>query len=89
MSYKQQICAINILTVNVCGIKFKLLLKEFNELIMKYDIICMCEIKCDDVDMSNVREKMDAMGFDIVYKNIYAMCRYKSGGLEILIKRDV
>ena len=41
------------------------------------------------VDMGNVREKMDAMGFDIVYKNRYEMCRYKSGGLAIVAEKDV
>ena len=86
---KQQPCTINILSVNVCGIKSKLHLKEFNELIMMYDIICMCEIKCDDVDMGYVREKMDVMGFDIVYKNRYEMCRYKSGGLAVAVKKKV
>ena len=55
---KQQICTINILSINVCGIKSKLLVKEFNELLMTYNVICMCEIECNDVDKGNLREKM-------------------------------
>lgn len=32
---------VNILSFNVCGLKYKLILGDFNELIKKYDIVTM------------------------------------------------
>ena len=57
---------ISLLYFNVCGLKSKLFIDEFTDLIKCYDVICMCETKCDDVDMINVSTRMDEIGYDIV-----------------------
>ena len=71
----QSLC-INILIINVCGLKSKLLLNEFMVCIMNYDILCMCETRCDDADMSNIINVMVDKRFDIVYKNRCSLSRY-------------
>lgn len=49
----------------------------------------MCETRCDNADMKNVGEKMENIGFNIVYKNRYEVSRFKSGGLIVAVKKDV
>ncbi len=49
----------------------------------------MCETRCDNVDMENVKEKMETLGMDVVFKNRYELSRFKSGGLMIAIKKNV
>ena len=44
---------IKILTINVRSLKSKLLLRVFMVLIMNYDVVCMCETRCDDADTNN------------------------------------
>ena len=41
---------INILTINVCGLKRRIQYPEFLELVNDYDILCFVETKTDDVD---------------------------------------
>ena len=80
---------INILSINVCGLKSKLLVKEFTDFFVNYDVLCMCETRCDDADTNNIKEIMTKHGFDIVYKNRSALCRYKSGGLLIAVRNNL
>ena len=80
---------IDLLSLNVCGLKSKLQVKEFVSMLKNYDVICMCETRCDDADMNNVRDKMEELGFNIVFKNRYALSRFKSGGLIIALNREV
>ena len=80
---------IKILSINVCGLKSKLLVKEFTDYISNYDVVCMCETRCDDADTNNIKEIMENHGFDIVYKNRSALSRYKSGGLLIALKNNL
>ncbi len=46
---------INVLSLNVCGIKSKFLSMDFVNFIKDYNVICLCETKCDDADMINVK----------------------------------
>lgn len=75
------------LTLNVCGLKSKLLSDEFVVLRSSYDVVYMCETRCDDADMNIVGDKMGKIGFDIVYKNRHALSRFKSGGLLIAVRK--
>lgn len=52
---------------------------------MKYDILTLCETRCDDVDMEYVKASFRDIDFDLVYKNRSILNRYKSGGLAIAI----
>ena len=67
VQHATQPSTISILSINVCGIKSKISRSEFMDLLNKYDIICMTETRCNDVDMWNVCEEMDALGFEMVY----------------------
>ena len=80
---------INILTINVCGLKSKLLLEDFMNFIMNYDVVCMCETRCDDADTKNIKNVLEKAGFNFVYKNRSALSRYKSGGLLIAVKNTL
>lgn len=53
---------INILIINVCGLKSKLLLRDFMIFNMNHDVVCMCETRC----INNVVKVMENCGFDIV-----------------------
>ena len=43
---------LNLLSINVCGLKNKLIIPKFQSLIQGYDIIGIQETKCDDYDSS-------------------------------------
>ena len=78
----------SLLTLNVCGLKGKLLSIEFIEECKKYDIICMSETRCDYVDMNDVEVNMNNVGFHVVFRKIHALSRYKSGGTLITVRKD-
>lgn len=84
-----QVKYMKLLSLNVCGLIGKLLIPEFVDLCREYDIFSMCEMKCDVVDMQNVETKMQAIGFDVIYKNISELGRFKSGGLIIAVENSV
>ena len=67
--------SIHIVSLNVCGLKSKLFTPDFVELCRKHDIICLTEIKCDEVDMKNVTQFFQKMKFTV----IYSVSTYKSG----------
>lgn len=49
---------LHLLTLNVCGLRSKLLLVEFIDFMKSYDVIYMCETRCDDVDMKMVKKNL-------------------------------
>ena len=67
-------------SLNVCGVKSKLSSADFVNFINDYDVICFTETKCDDVDMINI---------DIVFKDRNKLSRFKSGGILMVIKKNV
>lgn len=50
-------------------------------------ILLLCETRCDNVDMGNVKDKFRDIGFDLVRKNKSVLSRYKSRGLAITIRQ--
>ena len=78
----------SLLSLNVCGLKGKLLSIEFIEEYKKYDIICMSENRCDDLDMNDVEVNMSNLFYDVVFRNRHALSRYKSGGTLITVRKD-
>ena len=67
------------LSLNVGGIKTKLLHPEFKEFLMKFDIICISESKLADTDDVSID------GYTSFYKNRQRY-KKKSGGLLVLVK---
>ena len=71
---------LRILSINVCGLKTKLLCPEFVTLIKSYDIIGIQESKLDNV------ERITVEGYQIFVKNRKEYSRYRSGGIALLVK---
>ena len=72
--------SINLLNLNVCGLKSKLNDPEYNELIQTCDIV---ETKLDDLDVLKVNK------FEVVQKNRKQKVIPKSGGIAVLIKSNL
>ena len=72
-----------ILSINVCGLKSKLLCPEFVSFIEQYDIIGIQESKLDDVDNVQIQ------GFQVFSNNRTSVSRYRSGGITLLIKNEI
>ena len=70
---------VNCLTLNVCGVRSKLLSDDLLQLIDKYDIISLSETKLDDLDT------VDIPGYTVFYKNRQKYKR-KSGGIMLCIR---
>ena len=71
------------MSINVCGLKSKLNIPEFTELINSYDIICFQETKLDDVDEINID------GYTVICQNRKKISRYRSGGTAIAAKNSL
>ena len=87
VAYTSHQMSLDVLSLNVCGIKSKLFSADFVNLINDYDVICFTETKCDGVDMINFKDRMENNGFDIVFKNRNKLSRFLSGGIFMGIKR--
>lgn len=74
--YKQ----LNIVSINVCGLKSKLLCTEYVSFINAYDIICVQESKLDDVDLIKIDE------YEVFSHNRKTISRYRSGGITLTVK---
>ena len=72
-----------ILSINVCGLKSKLLCPEFVSFIEQYDIIGIQESKLDDVDNVQIQ------GFQVFSNIRTSVSRYRSGGITLLIKNEI
>lgn len=70
-------------SLNVCGLKRKVLYPEFSKLVNDYDIFCVCETKLDRYD------SIDVPGYVF-----FSQCRKqkfirKSGGIGIFVKQTL
>lgn len=70
------------LLLNVCGVKNKFNYDEFVNLINKYDIVGLIEIKMDDID------KIEIFGFVIFMKNRKKLMKICFGGIMLVVKDD-
>ena len=75
------ICTLNILSLNCCGLKLRLQYPEFCELFQKYDIICLQETKTDDLDV------IELPGYVFNMKNRKKFGK-KSGGIVLAYKES-
>lgn len=73
--------SLGFLTLNVCGLKSKLLIPEFQSQICDFDIVGLQETKCDDYDT------LDIPGFNIFAKHRKSYMRRKSGGIAVAYKK--
>ena len=47
--------SLHFMYLNVCGLKAKLNIPEFNELIQSFDVITCAKTKLDELDVVNIR----------------------------------
>ncbi|MES9881062.1 MAG: reverse transcriptase domain-containing protein [Sedimenticola sp.] len=71
------------LSLNVCGLKSKLLLPEFHDYIQDYDIIGFQETKTDLID------EITLPNFNLYFKHRRKISRRKSGGIAFAYKKEL
>lgn len=74
---------IKILSLNVCGLKSKLKIPEFTDMLNLYDIIAIQETKLDDAD------SVELPGYTIICQNRKKISRYRSGGTAFIYKNSL
>lgn len=80
---------ISILSLNVCGLKSKLKVPEVINLCKSHDLLCFSEIRCDKIDMQNVKESFYSIGFEVFYRVRSKISLQKSGGIMIAAKSEL
>ena len=65
------------------------MIPEFKENLCNYSIICLCETKLDDIDNEDISCQLDNLGFSVYFKNRKPISNYRSGGLCVIIKKDL
>ena len=76
---------LNLLSLNVFGVKNKLRYPEFTELIKKYHIIGLTETKTDDTDNIQLPDYVTYM----YMKNRQKVTNIRSGGIILAKKNDI
>lgn len=72
-----------ILSLNVCGVKNKLNYDKFVNLINKHDIVRLTESKTDDIDKTQIH------GFATSMKNRKKLTKTRSSGIMLVVKDDI
>lgn len=72
-----------ILSLNVCGVKNKLNNDKFVNLIHKHDIVRLTETKTDDIDKTQIH------GFATSMKNRKKLTKTRSSGIMLVVKDDI
>ena len=75
---------LKVLSLNVCGLVSKLKCPEFISLIQEYDLIGIQETKADDLN-----SYVEIPGYEIYFQNRVAISRYRSGGIALIVKRNL
>ncbi|CAG2239753.1 unnamed protein product [Mytilus edulis] len=68
---------VHLLSLNVCGLKRKLLYQEFRDLLKCNDLLCLTETKLDDLDEISFED------FTFHYKNRKKFTSFRSGGIAL------
>ena len=79
---------INLLMLNVCGLTNKRKFDLFTEKLTKYKIICLTEIKEDEVDCITTKKFTDGHGYHCFCKP-HKQVTSKSGGKCVLFHDDI
>lgn len=69
--------------MNVCGLRSRLIVPEFQDLICKYDLIFLTETKAGEGDIFDL-----PYGYKIKMKN-RSKCLSKSGGIAVIYKKQL
>ena len=72
---------INILCLNVCGLKSKLNSSEFIDECKDFCFIILQEIKTDNLDEANIKQCLHRYEYDVVFKHNKKLSKHRSGGV--------
>ena len=72
--------------INVCGLKKKLKCLDFVSTIQEFDILMVCETKLDDMDIPEITNYFDDLGYYVFFQNRQVLSTYRSGGVLIAIR---
>ena len=75
--------SLNIASLNVCGLRHRVLYPDFFYLVAKYDIFCVSETKLDNFDI------IDIPCFDFVSQVRKQKYLRKSGGIGVFINKSI
>ena len=70
-------------TINVCGLKGKLINDDFRKKLSEFDISFLSETKLDDADIDNIQDTVANLGLKAIIKNRKCITATSSGGLYI------
>ena len=74
-----ELSKLSIINLNVCGLRSKLKLLDFEEFIQKYKLIFLTETKLDDIDVPNYK----------IFTNNRTIKKRASGGVAILVHNSL
>ena len=83
------ILALNVMSINVCGLKSKLIVPEFCDFLKCHDVNILCETKCDDLDIGMLEDCLNRLGFVLFLKNRESCSKHRSGGVLVAIKKQL
>ena len=56
--------------LNVCGIKPKLGVPEFDDFLNRHDIISLCETKTDKTDEKLIKDYIEMLIFNVIFEDM-------------------
>ena len=77
------------MTLNVCGLKSKIDIPEFTDLIQKYDIVTLVETKCDNTDEIWIVNYFNQLGYKVNINNRFDLSVRKSGGIIVAVRNYI
>ena len=75
--------------LNVCGLRRKIEIPEFRNALKSHDISLLCETKLDDADNDTIQEAVKDLNLKVFFKNRKALSARRSGGLCIIINKNI
>ena len=79
--YKDTLC---IRSLNVCGLKSRLLSDEFVNSCAEADLNFFQESKTDEIDEDEIRDTFSKMNMHVLFKHRSKISKYRSGGLVVI-----
>ena len=80
---------LKIQSFNVCGLIGRLDVPEFRKTLTDFNLTLLCETHLDDADNDLVREKLECLNLNIMFKNRKSLSTRRSGGLCIIYSHDI
>ena len=69
--------------INICGLNSKFHTPDFEDNLLNYDFVVLTETKCNDIDTEVLSDKLDKLGYFMLYQNRQKLPVHRSGGIAI------